>query len=79
MYCRKQFGFLDQMQGEIDAAGPPTPVRILGVNPAGYASGNAAMCQGRVLPWLQDTAQQDVWGSWQVTWRDVVASTPRTG
>ena len=60
------------MQLEIDAVAPPTPVRLLGVNAAGEESGNAAMCSGRTLPWLQDTPQQNVWGSWRVEWRDVV-------
>jgi hypothetical protein len=30
------------------------------------------VCQGRTLPWLQDTPTVNVWGSWRVTWRDVV-------
>jgi hypothetical protein len=60
------------MQGEIDAADPPISVRILGVNEAGQESGNPDMCSGRTLPWLQDTRQQNVWGSWRVEFRDVV-------
>ncbi len=60
------------MQAEISTANPTTPVRIIGVNAAGEESGNDAICQGRILPWLQDTPQQNVWGAWQVTWRDVV-------
>ena len=59
------------MQAEIDALHPAKTVRILGVNAVGQDSDNALMCSGRVLPWLQDTAQQNVWGSWNVTWRDV--------
>jgi hypothetical protein len=30
------------------------------------------MCQGRALPWLQDTKQANVWAAWSVNWRDVV-------
>ena len=60
------------MQDEIDTAGWPTPVRILGVNAAGLESGNAAMTSGRNLPWLQDTADALVWAQWDVQWRDVV-------
>jgi len=26
----------------------------------------------RDLPWLQDTARDDVWGSWDVAYRDLV-------
>lgn len=39
---------------------------------AGGEATNAQMTAGRVLPWLQDTAAADVWGSWKVTFRDVV-------
>ena len=60
------------MATEIAAAAPATPVDILGVNAAGMEWGNAAICDGRALPWLQDTYEEDVWDLWQVTWRDVV-------
>lgn len=30
------------------------------------------MTAGRTLPWLQDRADVDVWGAWQVEYRDVV-------
>ena len=59
------------MQGEIDATHPAKAVHILGVNAAGQESGNVTFCTGRALPWLQDTAQQNVWGAWAVVWRDV--------
>ena len=67
-----QFGFLDTMQKEIDAAGWPVPVVILGVNAVGQESGNAYACAGKDIPWLQDTVAQDVWGKWGVAWRDLV-------
>jgi len=67
-----QFGFLDTMQKQIDAAGWPVPVRILGVNAAGEEDGNAYACNGRDIPWLQDTSAENAWGRWAVTWRDVV-------
>jgi hypothetical protein len=60
------------MQAEIESMGTPRPVRILGVNAAGQESDNALICEGRSIPWLQDTAEQSVWSSWQVTYRDVV-------
>ena len=64
------------MQREIDAAAIPgtdSGIQILGINEAGQESGNAGMVQGRVLPWLQDTPQEHVWGGrWQIEWRDVV-------
>ena len=30
------------------------------------------MCEGRDIPWLQDTEEANWWGSWGITWRDVV-------
>jgi len=48
------------------------PVRILGVNGIESESGNTLMCDGRDLPWLQDTPDEHVWSQWQVTYRDVV-------
>lgn len=60
------------MQGELDAAQPDPPIQILGINNSGASSGAAQMCDGRDLPLLQDTAADNVWGSWGATWRDVV-------
>ena len=50
---------------------PETGIAILGVNEAGYAN-NEAICEGRDIPWLQDTQEDDWWGSWEITYRDVV-------
>jgi len=59
------------MQGELGTEG--LAVHILGMNEAGEESGNAAMCNGRDLPWLQDVADSaEVWTSWNVVYRDVV-------
>lgn len=60
------------MQHEVDTTTTARAVRILGVNGVGAESGNALMCAGRTLPWLQDTPQANVWSSWNVTYRDVV-------
>ena len=60
------------MQGELDAEFPDLPIQLLGVNGAGYEAGVPEMIDGRVLPLLQDTAEDDVWGAWQVVYRDVV-------
>ncbi len=30
------------------------------------------MCEGRDIPWLQDTEEANWWGNWDITWRDVV-------
>lgn len=47
-------------------------MHLAGVNNQGEQAGNAEMCDGRTLPWLQDTRIARVWQSWQVTERDVV-------
>lgn len=45
---------------------------MLGVNYAGFESGVAQMADGRDIPLLQDTADEDVVGTWAPTYRDVV-------
>jgi len=60
------------MQTELLAENPATAIRILGINSMGSETGNAAMCDGRDIPWLQDTITEQVWIDWGVTWRDVV-------
>jgi hypothetical protein len=60
------------MQGELDAEGLALEIQILGINGAGLESGNAAICNGRDLPWLQETPSGTVWIDWEVAWRDVV-------
>lgn len=60
------------MQNEFDAAQPSPPIQILGINSKSASSGNGAMTDGRDIPWLQDTTGEDVWGSWNATWRDLV-------
>ncbi len=42
------------------------------MNEVGHESGNASICAGRDLPWLQDVEAQDVWGVWAPTYRDVI-------
>lgn len=60
------------MQAELNAESTLRPIRILGVNEIGHESSNSAMMSGRVLPWLQATADANVWQLWSVTFRDVV-------
>ena len=48
-----------------------TDVAIIGVNETGYESASEAFCEGRALPWLQDTPQSAMWQSWGVVYRDV--------
>ena len=56
----------------MQAALDPAAHRILGLNEVGHESGTAAFCEGRDLPWLQDTADAGVWQEWGVVYRDVV-------
>ena len=46
------------------------------MNQTGLESGNDTVCNGRDLPWLQETVDQDVWGDWDVAYRDVIILTP---
>ncbi len=64
------------MQKDIDGKSTALEVHILGVDGIGLEAGNAGMVSGRVLPWLQDTPDQDVWTKWGVTYRDVVILDP---
>jgi hypothetical protein len=66
---------MNQLQGEIDAelgGEPGSKVQFLGINETGLESGNSSVTNGRSLPWLQDTADQQVWKSWGIAFRDVV-------
>ena len=47
------------------------PIQILGVNGAGYESGNERVTENRDIPWLQDTEDVDAWTQWDVKYRDV--------
>jgi len=64
------------MQREIEALNTARPIQILGVNGIGLESDNKVMTAGRVLPWLQPAAGEDVWTLWQVEYRDVVILGP---
>ena len=70
----------DQLDAEMTAG--QRPVEISGINAAGHEFGNPNITPGRHIPWLQDVATQNVWGTWRVNqvrpslpgvqWRDVV-------
>ena len=60
------------MQAEILSANPASSIRILAVNDDGEESAVPVASEGRVIPILQDTAEVDAWGLWNVTYRDVV-------
>jgi len=51
----------------------PNPgIQILGLNQVGEESGNNLICDGRDIPWLQETTTELAWRAWKVEWRDVV-------
>ena len=60
------------MQHELDTTATLRHIQILGVNYPGLESGNSVICDGHVLPWLQDSTQVNAWGKWNATFRDVV-------
>lgn len=61
------------MQQDLSAETPDNPIRIIGINEAGQEDGNGFLITAHVtLPWLQDTATDQVWAAWQAVWRDVV-------
>ncbi len=69
---RDQFRLLNQMQTEVTGSFPRTEVQILGVNQSGETAGNSQICNGQVLPWLQDTAESNAWGTWRAEAGDLV-------
>lgn len=60
------------MQQDLDLMALPLAVNILGVNGMGLESGNPEACNGKDIPWLQETAGEPVWTTWGVTYRDVI-------
>ena len=60
------------MQQALDADHPDLDIEIIGVNDVGFEAGNEAFCEGRDLPWLQNTPELDVWAAWGGGYRDVL-------
>jgi hypothetical protein len=59
------------MQKILNTDYPNSRIAILGVNRKGLGS-NESFCEGRDIPWLQDTADADWRCTWGVTLRDVI-------
>ena len=50
-----------------------TDINIIGINGYQYIDDNyQSMISGKVLPWVQDIPEFDVWGDWDITSRDFV-------
>ena len=60
------------MMQQITGLGWDLEVSILGVNQVGFDRGNEVACNGKDLPWLQEAGDDDVFGAWGVTYRDVI-------
>jgi len=63
---------LNQLQAELQSENKQTKIRLLGIDAAGYEDFIPEIVSGRKLPLLQDTPEQNVWGRWTATWRDVM-------
>lgn len=64
---------MQEILAEVNAANTGLRVEILGINRISQAANNHLVAQSlNVLPWLQDTTQQDVWVKWQIAYRDVL-------
>ena len=60
------------MLNELRAAYPSADVHILGVNQAGYESGNGRLPAAGSIPALQDTVETNLNALWDATYRDVI-------
>lgn len=60
------------MQKELDQEATSFSIQILGINAIGAEEFNDTFTLGRSLPLLQDTASENVWSRWGITYRDVV-------
>ena len=60
------------MQNELSVEYPDLQIAIIGINEIGMGSGNTLASAGRDIPWLQDTAEQDVGALWTAGFRDVI-------
>ena len=60
------------MQNELAAESHVLHIQVLGCNGIDREAGNASICVGRDIPWLQDLTTADVWNTWSVGYRDVI-------
>lgn len=62
--CQRHVDALDPMGAELAAASPSVPITLLGINEVGRESANGDITEGVDMPWLQDTTEVDVFGTW---------------
>jgi len=76
-YCTRQYGILSQLAADWADAHPDRPLIIVAVNHDDARAGLDTLVSEGDLPILQDTAAGDLWGAWEVTWRDLIVLDPR--
>ena len=59
------------METELRAEHPELQLALLAIDAQGHEGGLPDVATTGNLPCLQDTAKDDVWGSWGAEWRDV--------
>jgi hypothetical protein len=67
---------LETIFRELDGERTAFNIEILGINRIGSAPFNALAVAGRILPWLQDTSEAQVWTRWNIQYRDVLILGP---
>ncbi len=65
---------MDQMQADLDNSGYAGKVALLSINDKNKTNQTAinSYCNGRTIPFLQDTAGENVYASWMVSKDDIV-------
>ena len=59
------------MEADLAKTHPELEVALLSIDAVGHDGGLPDLAKVGDLPCLQDTAKDDVWGSWGAEWRDV--------
>ena len=73
-YCRSQYELLDEMSADLLAQNKDH--QFLAVNAVGHEASVAELAENGNAPILQDEADIDLWGLWQIDYRDVVVVNP---
>ena len=59
------------MEADLAKKHPELGISLLAIDAVGHDGGFPDLAKVGDLPCVQDTAKDDVWGSWGATWRDV--------
>ena len=70
--CRTRFGVLNSLYEDLVREGYNN-VKIAGINGIDFIDSDlSGMIEDRVLPWVQDKIESDVWNYWDISLRDFV-------